>query len=51
MEKVENGKVPEVFRGAKFLSIVFSFGQLCTMEKVEQKVEDVKEIVKSYMNI
>ncbi|CAN0847442.1 Protein SMAX1-LIKE 3 [Linum grandiflorum] len=48
MEKVEKGDVPEVLRGAKLVSLPFA--QICTVDEVEQKVEEVKAIVTSYMN-
>ncbi|CAN1133956.1 Protein SMAX1-LIKE 3 [Linum perenne] len=48
MERVEKGDVPDVLKGAKFVS--FPFGQLCTVEDVEHKVEEVKGVVRSYMN-
>lgn len=48
MERVEKGEVPEGLKGVKFIKLSFSsFGNL-SREEVEQKISELKCLIKSY---
>ncbi|KDP36130.1 hypothetical protein JCGZ_08774 [Jatropha curcas] len=50
MDKIIKGDVPESLREVKFLPFpIASFGQLSRVE-VDQKLEELKSVVRSYMN-